>query len=257
MLHLSSIRSSRRADAVVLSARELTKKFGETVAVDHIDLDIARGECFGILGPNGAGKTTTVEMLEGLIEPTGGDLELFGMSWARDAASLRARVGIQLQQSQFPESSTVEEVFRLFASFYSRGAAPEAMLDLVGLRGRRRALLARLSGGERQRVALGVALAPEPDIVFLDEPTTALDPEVRRDLWNLIRKLKAGGRTIVLTTHYMEEVERLCDRVVILDHGRVVAAGRPADLMHSAAAATFDEADVVMARRRRGQTGAP
>jgi ABC-2 type transport system ATP-binding protein len=257
MLHLSSIPTSRRAAPVALSARGLTKKFGAAVAVDDVDLEIDRGECFGILGPNGAGKTTTVEMLEGLIEPTGGQLSLFGMSWARDAASLRTRIGIQLQQSQFPESSTVEEVFRLFASFYPRGAAPEAMLDLVGLRSHRRARLAQLSGGQRQRVALGVALAPEPDIVFLDEPTTALDPEVRRDLWNLIHELKAGGRTIVLTTHSMEEVERLCDRVVILDHGRVVAAGRPADLMHSAAAATFDEAYVVMARRRRGEAGAP
>ncbi|HEU5059115.1 MAG TPA: ABC transporter ATP-binding protein, partial [Kofleriaceae bacterium] len=238
MTNLASIRWPRRAEAVV-SARGLSKVFAETVAVDGIDLDIARGECFGILGPNGAGKTTTVEMLEGLIEPTAGQLRLFGVSWSEDAAALRSRIGIQLQQSQFPESSTVEEVFRLFASFYPRGAAPGAMLDLVGLQGRRRARLAHLSGGERQRVALGVALAPAPDIVFLDEPTTALDPEVRRDLWQLILELKAGGRTIVLTTHYMEEAERLCDRVVILDQGRVIAAGRPADLMESAAATTF------------------
>ena len=250
MLQPSSRPLPRRA-STVLSARGLTKKFGQTLAVDRIDLAIARGECFGILGPNGAGKTTTVEMLEGLIEPTAGSLTLFGMSWQRDAARLRSRIGIQLQQSQFPEGSTVEEVFRLFASFYRHGALPEAMLDLVGLRSRRRALLSRLSGGERQRVALGVALAPEPDIVFLDEPTTALDPEVRRDLWHLIRRLKAGGRTIVLTTHYMEEAERLCDRVVILDQGRVIAAGRPADLMACSSAASFDEAYVAIARRRR------
>ena len=251
MSHLAPSRWPRRADSVLV-ARGLSRSFGDTVAVADVDLDIARGECFGILGPNGAGKTTTVEMLEGLIRPTAGQLWLFGMSWAEDAAALRARIGIQLQQSQFPESSTVEEVFRLFASFYRGGAEPDAMLDLVGLRARRRARLSQLSGGERQRVALGVALAPAPDILFLDEPTTALDPEVRRDLWQLILQLKAGGRTIVLTTHYMEEAERLCDRVLILDQGRVIAAGRPADLMEAAAAASFDEAYLIIARRRRG-----
>jgi ABC-2 type transport system ATP-binding protein len=197
------------------------------VAVDRLDLSIRRGECYGLLGPNGAGKTTTVEILEGLLPPTAGVVELLGLSWARDELRLRERIGVALQETRLPDKLSVEEVLALFCSFYQRPRAIEALLSEVQLEEKRRAWVSKLSGGQRQRLAVACALAGEPDILFLDEPTTGLDPQSRRQLWDLIAAFRARGGTVLLTTHYMEEAERLCDRVAIVDHGRIIQEGSP------------------------------
>ena len=201
------------------------------VAVDGLDLTIRRGECFGLLGPNGAGKTTTVEILEGILEPSAGDVELLGMSWARDAQALRERIGIALQETRLPERLSVAEVLELFRSFYRRARPVAALLDDVELGEKRDAWVGKLSGGQRQRLAIACALVGEPDLLFLDEPTTGLDPQSRRQLWELVLRFRGAGGTVVLTTHYMEEAERLCDRVAIIDHGRIITEGSPADLI--------------------------
>jgi ABC-2 type transport system ATP-binding protein len=207
------------------------------VAVDGLDLEIRRGECYGLLGPNGAGKTTTVEILEGLLAPTAGVVELLGMSWTADARRLRERIGVALQETRFPEKLSVEEILELFSSFYSRPRPLASLLAEVQLEEKRRAWVGKLSGGQRQRLAVACALAGEPEILFLDEPTTGLDPQSRRQLWELIASFRAGGGTVLLTTHYMEEAERLCDRVAIVDHGRVIREGSPAALIAGLGAA--------------------
>jgi ABC-2 type transport system ATP-binding protein len=201
------------------------------VAVDGLDLEIKRGECFGLLGPNGAGKTTTVEILEGVLEPSAGAVELLGMSWARDDVRLRERIGVALQETRLPERLTVTEVLDLFRSFYPRPRTATALLADVELQEKRDAWVGKLSGGQRQRLAIACALVGEPDILFLDEPTTGLDPQSRRQLWDLVVRFRGGGGTVVLTTHYMEEAERLCDRVAILDHGRIIDVDTPAALV--------------------------
>jgi ABC-2 type transport system ATP-binding protein len=216
-----------------LRVRQLRKTYKDVVAVDGIDLDIARGECFGLLGPNGAGKTTTVEICEGLNEPDSGEVEVLGMRWASASHALRQRLGIQLQETQLSDKLTVVETLQLFRSFYDQGPSIDDVISLVQLGEKRRARVGALSGGQKQRLALACALVGDPELIFLDEPTTGLDPQARRQLWSLILDFKRAGRTILLTTHYMDEAEVLCDRVAIVDHGKVIALGRPIDLMAS------------------------
>ena len=220
-------------DAVALRCSGLLKRYGPVLAVDGLDLEVRAGECFGLLGPNGAGKTTTVEILEGLLEPDAGDVEILGMRWDRDERLIRQRLGVQLQETQLAEKLTVEETLRLFRSFFDAGRDVEDVLRLVQLEEKRSAWVSRLSGGQQQRLAVGTALVSHPDILFLDEPTTGLDPQSRRQLWDLILEFKAGGGTVLLTTHYMEEAHRLCDRVAIVDHGKIIAQGTPSQLIAS------------------------
>jgi ABC-2 type transport system ATP-binding protein len=201
------------------------------VAVDGLDLVIRRGECFGLLGPNGSGKTTTVEMIEGLLPPTAGEVELLGLRWGHDEAKLRERMGVALQETYLPEKLTVEELVDLFRSFYRRPRPLEDVLADVELAEKRAAWVGKLSGGQRQRLAIACALVGEPEMLFLDEPTTGLDPQSRRQVWGLVAAYRARGGTVLLTTHYMEEAERLCDRVAIVDYGKVVRLGTPAELI--------------------------
>src|ERR671916_510273 len=216
-----------------LSVRDLRKSYGSVVAVDGLDLEIQRGECFGLLGPNGAGKTTTIEICEGLTAPDAGEVEVLGRRWQTHERELRELLGIQLQDTQLAEKLTVEETLRLFRSFYKRGRDVAEVLGIVQLEEKRRGRVGTLSGGQKQRLALACAIVGDPELLFLDEPTTGLDPQARRQVWDLIEALKAAGRTIVLTTHYMEEAERLADRVAIVDHGRVIARGTPRELIES------------------------
>ncbi|HJR67275.1 MAG TPA: ABC transporter ATP-binding protein [Gemmatimonadaceae bacterium] len=216
-----------------LAVRALHKRYGDVVAVDGLDLEVRPGECFGLLGPNGAGKTTTIEICEGLLAPTSGEVEVLGRRWSSHERELRQLLGIQLQETQLAEKLTVRETVRLFRSFYDRGREAEEVIALVQLEEKTRARVGSLSGGQKQRLALACALVGDPQLLFLDEPTTGLDPQARRQLWDLIGVLRAGGRTIVLTTHYMEEAERLCDRVAIVDHGRAIALGTPRVLVQS------------------------
>jgi ABC-2 type transport system ATP-binding protein len=217
--------------APALRVAGLRKAYGDVVAVDGLDLTVALGECFGLLGPNGAGKTTTIEICEGLTEPDSGEVEVLGRRWDRDERALRERLGIQLQETQLAEKLTVEETVRLFRSFYSRGRRVDDVIDIVQLGEKRRARVGKLSGGQKQRLALACAIVGDPELLFLDEPTTGLDPQSRRQLWELIIELRASGRSIVLTTHYMDEAERLCDRVAIVDHGHIIALGSPRELI--------------------------
>ena len=216
-----------------LRVANLRKRFKDVVAVDGIDLTVHAGQCFGLLGPNGAGKTTTIEICEGLTEPDGGDVEVLGLRWASDAQPLRQRLGIQLQETQLSDKLTVEETLRLFRSFFDRGPTTAHVISLVQLEEKRDARVGGLSGGQKQRLALACALVGDPDLLFLDEPTTGLDPQARRQLWELIEEFKRAGRTILLTTHYMDEAERLCDELAIMDHGKVIARGTPASLVAS------------------------
>ena len=221
------------AAPLALSVRHLRKSYKDVVAVDGIDLAVRAGECFGLLGPNGAGKTTTIEICEGLTTPDSGEVEILGLRWRSDANALRQRLGIQLQDTQLTDKLTVHETLELFRSFYERGPAPDDLIALVQLNEKRDARVAALSGGQKQRLALACALAGDPALLFLDEPTTGLDPQARRQLWDLIEEFKRARRTIVLTTHYMDEAERLCDRVAIVDRGKVIALGTPAELIAS------------------------
>ena len=220
-----------------LLVRALVKRFADVVAVNGLDLEVRQGECFGLLGPNGAGKTTTIEICEGLTIPDEGEVAIGGQRWAHDARALRQRIGIQLQETQLSEKLTVEETVRLFRSFYAKGQGVDRVIGLVQLDEKRKSRVGTLSGGQKQRLALACALIGDPELLFLDEPTTGLDPQSRRQLWELVESLKADGRTIVLTTHYMDEAERLCDRVAIVDHGKVIALGTPRELIASIAAA--------------------
>jgi len=220
-------------DSTAIRCRALTKRYKDVVAVAGIDLEVRAGECFGLLGPNGAGKTTTVEMVEGLVRPDGGDVEVLGLRWGRDEHALRQRLGVALQETRLAERLQVVEVIRLFRSFYRTGHDVEEILDVVELGEKRHAWVEKLSGGQRQRLAVACALVGDPDILFLDEPTTGLDPQSRRQLWSVIETFKGRGGTVVLTTHYMEEAERLCDRVAVMDHGKVIALGTPRELIAS------------------------
>lgn len=218
-------------DGAALRCRGLVKRYGELVAVDGLDLEVGRGECLGMLGPNGAGKTTTVEILEGLTTPDAGEVSVLGESWSGDGLALRVRIGVQLQETKFPEKLRVIEVLALFRSFYPRGPGVEHTLRLVALEEKRSAYVRALSGGQKQRLSLACALVGDPELLFLDEPTTGLDPQSRRQTWDIMEGLKARGRSVLLTTHYMEEAARLCDRVMIVDHGRQVALGTPRELV--------------------------
>jgi len=200
-------------------------------AVNGLDLEVFAGECFGLLGPNGAGKTTTIEILEGLLAPTDGEVEILGRRWGENDNDLRQRLGISLQETRLAEKITVLETVTLFRSFYARGQAPEAVVEQVDLTDKANAYVGKLSGGQKQRLAVACALVGDPELVFLDEPTMGLDPNARRQVWEILRKFKAQGRTILLTTHYMDEAERLCDRIAIVDHGKVIALGTPAELI--------------------------
>ena len=200
-------------------------------AVRGIDLEIAEGECFGVLGPNGAGKTTTIEILEGLLPATSGEVAVLGQQWSTGGDEIRQDIGVSLQETQLSEKLSVRETLTLFRSFYRRGLTPEAAMDLVSLADKADAWIKTLSGGQKQRLAVATALVGDPRLLFLDEPTTGLDPQSRRQLWDLIRQCRDEGRTVMLTTHYMEEAERLCDRVAIVDHGRVIALGSPRELI--------------------------
>lgn len=229
----SNTESETSAPGPSLLLKGLRKSFGDVVAVDGIDLEVARGECFGLLGPNGAGKTTTIEICEGLTPPDSGTVQLLRQEWSRNANELRQRIGIQLQETQFPEKLTVVETLRLFRSFFHRGISADEAIRIAQLEEKRNGRVGTLSGGQKQRLAMACALVGDPELLFLDEPTTGLDPQARRHLWDLVDELKKAGRTVILTTHYMDEAERLCDRVAIMDHGRIIALGTPQQLIAS------------------------
>ncbi|TCB99101.1 ABC transporter ATP-binding protein [Micromonospora zingiberis] len=219
----------------VIEVSNLHKRYGETVAVDDVSFDVAAGEIFGVLGPNGAGKTTTVECVAGLRVPDGGEVSVLGLDPRRDAARLRQLVGVQLQESQLPDRLRVAEALDLYASFYREPADPARLIDELGLGAKRNTPYDKLSGGQKQRLSIALALVGNPKIAILDELTTGLDPQARRDTWSLIERVRDSGVTIVLVTHFMEEAERLCDRLAVIDSGRVVALDSPAGLVSAVA----------------------
>ncbi len=216
----------------VIECRDLRKTYeGKVEAVRGLNLRIEAGECFGLLGPNGAGKTTTIEILEGLLAPTSGEVTILGQSWLSHARELREQLGISLQETRLSEKLTVRETIELFASFYRQPRSPTEVLEELQLNEKADAWVGKLSGGQKQRLAVATALVGNPKILFLDEPTTGLDPQSRRQLWDLVRGFQRSGGTVLLTTHYMDEAERLCDRLAIVDHGQIIAEGSPAELI--------------------------
>jgi ABC-2 type transport system ATP-binding protein len=216
-----------------LECRGVVKRYESVTAVDGLDLQVFTGECFGLLGPNGAGKTTSIEILEGLLHADAGQVEVLGRRWETDSRWLRAKLGIQLQEAQLTEKLTVAETLRLFRSFYPEGPTVDELLAMVELESKRDTWVGKLSGGQRQRLSVVCALAGKPLLLFLDEPTTGLDPQSRRQLWDVLGRFRAGGGTILLTTHYMDEAHALCDRVGIMDHGKLIALGTPGALVAS------------------------
>ena len=216
-----------------IQCRELRKTYdGKVEAVRGLNLEIQAGECFGLLGPNGAGKTTTIEILEGLSQPTSGQVSIFGNTWRENEREMREWLGISLQETRLSEKLTVRETIELFASFYREPRSSQEVLEELELTEKADAWVGKLSGGQRQRLAVATALVCNPRILFLDEPTTGLDPQSRRQLWEIIRTFQRAGGTVLLTTHYMDEAERLCDRLAIVDHGQIIAEGSPADLIN-------------------------
>src|SRR4051812_32124279 len=226
----------------------LRKSYGSRVAVDGVSFTVERGEIFGILGTNGAGKTTTVECLQGLRQADGGEISVLGLDPAADRAALTRRVGVQLQESRLPAKLRVREALELFASFYPDPADVDVLLDQVDLRDPARAYFGKLSGGQKQRVSIALALVGTPELAILDELTPGLDPHARRETWRLVEGVRATGVTVLLVTHFMDEAERLCDRVAVFDAGRVVATGTPAELRAAAGASTLDDAFVSLTR---------
>jgi ABC-2 type transport system ATP-binding protein len=216
-----------------VDAQGLEKRFRAVHAVRGLNLQVARGEVFGLLGPNGAGKTTSLEMLEGLVTPDAGEIRLLGLDWKHDGRQIRSRIGVQFQSTELDDKVKVREALEMFGSYYPKARAPAELLKLLQLEDKAEAYQSRLSGGQRQRLALGLALVNDPELVFLDEPTTGLDPQARQGLWDLVRQLKAEGRTVLLTTHYMDEAEALCDRIGIMDQGRILQLGTPRELIAS------------------------
>jgi ABC-2 type transport system ATP-binding protein len=215
-----------------IQCRDLRKTYdGKVEAVRGLNLEIQAGECFGLLGPNGAGKTTTIEILEGLLDPSSGEVTIFGHAWQKNSREMREWLGISLQETRLSEKLSVRETIELFASFYREPRSSEEVLNDLQLGEKADAFVGKLSGGQRQRLAVATALVGNPKILFLDEPTTGLDPQSRRQLWDIIRNFQRAGGTVLLTTHYMDEAERLCDRLVIVDHGQVIAEGTPPDLI--------------------------
>ena len=217
----------------VISVESLNKRFGELAAVDDISFNVRRGEVFGILGPNGAGKTTTLECIEGLQEPSSGRISVLGTEVARDPNTVKERIGVQLQASAYFDYLTLTEILELFGRFYSRRVPPAKLLSTVGLEDKANTTVGKLSGGQQQRFTIAATLVNAPEVVFLDEPTAGLDPQARRNLWDFVQSINSQGRTIVLTTHYMEEAEFLCNRVAIMDHGRIVTLDTPTNLVRS------------------------
>ncbi len=215
----------------IISVVDVHKTYGEIRAVDGLSFEVRRGEVFGLLGPNGAGKTTTIEMLEGLRRPDSGRLEVLGIDAVADPDALKERIGVTLQTAELYPKLTVTEVLDLFRSFYARTIPTDQLIDFLDLGERRHALTRVLSGGQRQRLAVALALVNDPEVVFLDEPTTGLDPAARRSLWDLVERLREQGKTILLTTHYMEEADHLCDRLAIMDHGRILEHGSPREVI--------------------------
>lgn len=218
----------------VIECRDLRKTYtgkNKVEAVRGLNLQINAGECFGLLGPNGAGKTTTIEILEGLLDPTSGEVTILGHNWRSNGREIREQIGISLQETRLSEKLTVRETIELFASFYREPRPPDEVLEALQLTEKANAQVGNLSGGQKQRLAVATALVASPKILFLDEPTTGLDPQSRRQLWDIIRIFQEGGGTALLTTHYMDEAERLCDRLAIVDHGQIIAEGTPEDLI--------------------------
>lgn len=263
---VSSVETPREpaAQRVALRCEGLVKRFTDVTAVNGVDLEVFVGECFGLLGPNGAGKTTTVEILEGLTVADEGTVELLGQRWNSgqrwsdgDDRALRERIGVQLQETQLPEKVTVAETVRLFRSFYQRGHNVEDVIRTVALEEKRNARVGKLSGGQKQRLAVACALVSDPELLFLDEPTTGLDPQARLSLWDIVEKFRTRGGTILLTTHYMEEATRLCDRVAIMDHGKIIALGTPSDLIASLGADQVIEFSVTNALADDALTNLP
>jgi ABC-2 type transport system ATP-binding protein len=216
-----------------IMVKNLRKQFPKVLAVAGVDLSVGAGEVFGLLGPNGAGKTTTLEMIEGLTPKDAGEIEVCGLSWDQDAQQIRARIGVQLQATSLYNKITPREALDLFGSYYPKRRGTEELLGLVQLKDKADAYHVTLSGGQAQRLALALALVNDPEVVFLDEPTAGLDPQGRRSLWEVVRAMKAEGRTTMLTTHYMDEAEALCDRLAIIDHGKILRSGTPAELIAS------------------------
>ena len=212
--------------------KDLKKSYGDIKAVDDISFEVEEREIFGILGPNGAGKTTTLEMIETLREPDSGEILLNGMHGRKDARSIKEIIGVQLQTTVFFDNLTVRETVDLFASFYQNHVDPDSLLELVGLKEKAGAMLDELSGGQHKRVSIALALVNDPRVVFLDEPTTGLDPQARRNIWEIVESLRNREKTVVITSHYIEEAEFLCDRVAVMDHGRIIALGTPNELIN-------------------------
>ena len=218
-------------NSVLVSVQHLHKHYGDLAAVRDLSFDILQGEVFGLLGPNGAGKTTTIEIIEGLRQPDSGSVRVCGLDPAQESMTLKERIGAQLQSTVLPDKVRVDEALHLFAGFYRRSASVHLLLERFGLLEKRRTFFENLSGGQKQRLALALALVNDPELVLLDEPTVGLDPQLRRDIYALIEHFREEGRTVLLTTHYIEEAERLCDRVAIMDRGQLVALGTPRKLI--------------------------
>lgn len=227
------MKTSPDASNLVIQVKDLTKRYDALRAVDGISFGVERGEVFGILGPNGAGKTTTLECIEGLVEPTTGTTEVLGINTQREPQQVKERIGVQLQASAYFDHLTLKEILNLFGMFYNRKVDPMYLLEQVNLADRANTNVNKLSGGQQQRFTIAATLVNDPEVVFLDEPTTGLDPQARRSLWEFVQEINNAGRTVVLTTHYMEEAEFLCDRIAIMDRGKIVALDTPANLVRS------------------------